>query len=388
MRYLFINSVAGFGSTGRIAAEQCRALMAEGHECVLAYGRDKANCDDISTHCIGSSLDYKIHGVLTRVFDAHGFASQGPTRKFLAWATEYDPEVLWLHNIHGYYLNIALLFAWIKSRPQMKVKWTLHDCWTFTGHCAYFDYAGCDRWMTGCHHCPQKKTYPASMLCENSKHNFTKKKALFTGVKDMTLITPSQWMADLVKQSFLNAYPVQVVYNTINTDIFKPTESDFRKKHGLEDKKIILGVANIWEKRKGLQDLLALAGMVDESWHIVLVGTIPEEQKTEFPANVLWISRTESPQELAEIYTAADVFVNPTYEDNYPTVNLESLACGTPVITYRTGGSPESLDETCGAVVDRNPQALLYALLHMEFTTEACLQRSRVINSLSKNDLT
>ena len=381
MKVLFINSVAGFGSTGRIAADQCRKLMAEGHECVLAYGRDKANCDDIPTVCIGSKLDYQIHGVMSRVLDNHGFASKMSTRKFLQWAEEFDPDVLWLHNIHGYYLNVAQLFQWIKSRPEMRVKWTLHDCWTFTGHCAYFDYAGCDRWMTGCHNCPQKKTYPASMLLDNSKHNFAKKRELFTGVKDMTLITPSAWMADLVKKSFLKEYPVEVVYNTINTDIFKPTESDFREKHGLENKKIILGVASIWEKRKGLQDLLRLADLVDDRWHVVLVGRIPEDQKTELPANVLWVSRTDSPRELAEIYTAADVLVNPTYEDNYPTVNLEALACGTPVITYRTGGSPESLDETCGIVTERDPQALWKAVQMAAFSSEACLQRSKCINT-------
>jgi len=381
VKVLFINSVAGFGSTGRIAADQCRTLMDQGHECVLAYGRDQANCDDIPTRCIGTSMDFKLHGVATRLLDNHGFASGGATRKFLDWATEFDPDVLWLHNIHGYYLNIELLFNWIKSRPQMKVRWTLHDCWTFTGHCAYFDFAGCDRWMTGCHDCPQKKAYPASMLLDNSKRNFAKKKALFTGVKDMTLITPSRWLADLLKQSFLKEYPVEVVYNTINTDIFKPTESDFRQKNGLEKKKIILGVASIWEKRKGLKDILSVAEMVDENYHIVLVGTIPELQELKIPDNVLLIPRTNSPQELAAIYTAADVLVNPTYEDNYPTVNLEALACGTPVITYRTGGSLESLDETCGVVVDQDPVALWTAVKNANFEKEACLRRSAQLNA-------
>lgn len=388
MKVLFINSVAGIGSTGRIAADQCRELMAQGHECALAYGRDKANCDDISTICIGTPMDFQLHGVMSRLLDNHGFASGCATRKFLNWASEYDPDVLWLHNIHGYYLNIDLLFQWIKSRPQMKVKWTLHDCWSFTGHCAYFDFAGCDRWMTGCYDCPQKKAYPASMLLDNSKRNFTKKQALFTGVKDLTLITPSKWLADLVKKSFLKEYPVEVVYNTINTDIFKPTESNFRGDNGLENKKIILSVASIWENRKGLQDILALASMADENWHIVLVGTIPNYRDLEIPENVLVIPRTNSPQELAAIYTAADVLVNPTYEDNYPTVNLEALACGTPVITYCTGGSPESLDETCGAVVERNPAVLWTAVKHANYEKEACLLRSMHLNASKQITLT
>lgn len=388
MKVLFINSVAGIGSTGTIAADQCRTLLAQGHECVLAYGRDKANCDDIPTRCIGTALDYKLHGMATRLLDIHGFASHRATRQFLAWASEFDPDVLWLHNIHGYYLNIELLFRWIKSRPQMKVKWTLHDCWAFTGHCAYFDFAGCDRWMTGCHDCPQKNGYPASKLLDNSKRNFAKKRELFTGVKDMTLITPSKWLAGLLEKSFLKEYPVEVVYNTINTDIFKPTESEFRRENGLENKKIILGVASIWEKRKGLQDILTLAGMADENWHIVLVGTIPDLQDLKIPENVLLIPRTNSPRELAAIYTAADILVNPTYEDNYPTVNLESLACGTPVITYRTGGSPESLDETCGAVVEQHPAALWAAVKNANYEKEACLHRSMHLNACKQITLT
>lgn len=388
MKVLFINSVAGIGSTGRIAADQCRALMAQGHTCVLAYGRDKANCDDLFTRRIGTDLDCKLHGAATRLLDRHGFASSKATREFLDWASEYDPDVLWLHNIHGYYLNIQLLFRWIKARPQMKVKWTLHDCWAFTGHCAYFDFVGCDRWMTGCCSCPQKDGYPASRLLDNSKRNYGKKRELFSGVKDMTLIVPSKWLAGLVGKSFLKEYPVEVVYNTIDTDIFKPTESDFRREHGLENKKILLGVASIWEKRKGLQDILTLAGMVDEDWHIVLVGTIPNFQDFKIPENVLVIPRTNSPQELAAIYTAADVLVNPTYEDNYPTVNLEALACGTPVITYRTGGSPESLDETCGAVVEREPAALWAAVKNANFNKEACLHRSMHLNARKQITLT
>lgn len=379
MKYLFINSVAGVGSTGKIAAELCRQLTAKGHRCVLAYGREKANCDDLETYRIGSEVDYKIHGLKTRLFDTHGFGSKAATRTFLKWAEEYDPDVLWLHNIHGYYLNVELLFDWIKSRPDMYVKWTLHDCWPFTGHCAYFDYANCDRWKIQCYDCPQKKAYPASALLDNSRKNYKIKAQLFTGVKNMTLITPSQWLANLVKQSFLKEYPVEVVYNKINTDIFKPTDSNFRKENGFEGKKMVLGVANIWEKRKGLDDLITLSKLMDDSYCLVLVGKIPEENRT-LPENILFIPRTNSPQELAALYTAADVFVNPTHEDNYPTVNLESLACGTPVITYRTGGSPECLDETCGLVVDCNPESLWNALQHMDFSRDDCLRRSKELN--------
>lgn len=359
MKVLLINAVCGTGSTGKICAQLAQAFEKEGHTAKIAYGRDGFVPEQFQKYAvrIGSDLDVKLHGALTRLTDRHGFASRRATKAFLRWADEYDPDLLWLHNIHGYYLNIEMLFQWIKSRPDMQVKWTLHDCWAFTGHCAYFDFAGCDRWKTGCHHCPQKKAYPATALLDSSCSNYKKKQALFTGVPKLSLITPSQWLADLVKESFLREYPVEVVYNTINTDIFKPTPGDFREKHGLEDKKVILGVASVWEKRKGLEDFVKLAGMLDDGYRIVLVGLTAEQAK-QMPQNVIAIPRTNSPQELAQIYTAADVFVNPTYEDNYPTVNLEAQACGTRVITYQTGGSPETLNET-GVVIPKGDLAAL-----------------------------
>ena len=357
MKVLLINGVCGTGSTGKICAQLAEDFEKEGHTVKIAYGRDGFVPEQYQKYAvrIGSDLDVRLHGVYTRLTDRHGFAGRAATRKFLRWAEEYNPDLLWLHNIHGYYLNIEMLFQWIKSRPHMQVKWTLHDCWAFTGHCAYFDFAGCDRWKTGCYRCPQKKAYPATALLDSSAINFEKKRALFTGVPNMTLITPSKWLADLVKESYLGEYPVEVVYNTINTDIFKPTAGDFREKHGLEDKKVILGVASVWEKRKGLEDFVKLAGMLDDGFRIVLVGLTAEQAK-QMPANVIAIPRTNSPQELAQIYTTADVFFNPTYEDNYPTVNLEAQACGTRVVTYDTGGSPETLNDT-GIVVPKGDLA-------------------------------
>ena len=220
MKYLFINVVAGNTSTGRIAAEQCRELQKEGHECVFAYGRWKANCDDIKTVKIGNKLDYEVHGVLTRLFDINGFASKRATRKFLKWAEEYNPDVVWLHNIHGYYINIEMLFAWIKSRPDMQVKWTLHDCWALTGHCTHFMVAKCGQWKENCVNCTQLREYPACYGISNVKKNYERKKKAFVGVKHMTIITPSKWLAELVYQSYLKDYKVEVVYNKINTDVF------------------------------------------------------------------------------------------------------------------------------------------------------------------------
>ena len=341
MKYLFINSVAGVGSTGKIAAEKCRELMAQGHSCVIAYGREMRGCDGIPTHQIGTPLDYRLHGVRTRLLDDHGFGSFAATRRFLEWVRQFDPDVIWLHNIHGYYLHIGLLFAYLRGCGK-KIYWTLHDCWSFTGHCAYFDFAQCDRWKTGCHDCPQKNTYPGSLLLDNSRKNYARKKALFSGIPNLTVITPSKWLAELVKQSILGEYPVEVVYNTVNTDVFTPTPSDFRTKPGLEDKTVLLGVAGVWETRKGMRDFVKLAGQLPGEYKIVLVGVTPEQAK-DLPDSILALPRTASAGELAAVYSAADIFVNPTYEDNLPTVNLEARACGTRIVCYDTGGCAETL---------------------------------------------
>lgn len=343
MKYLFINSVAGVGSTGRIAAEKCRELMAQGHTCLLAYGREKGNCDDLPTLQIGTPRDYYLHALQTRILDNVGFGSKGATARFLEQVREYDPDVIWLHNIHGYYIHMGLLFDYLRTSGK-KIIWTLHDCWSFTGHCAYFDFVQCDRWKTGCHNCPQKGTYPASKVLDNSKNNYAAKKALFTGIPNLTLITPSKWLAELVGESFLKEYPVEVVYNSINREVFRPTASDFRKKHDLEDKQVLLGVAGVWEERKGMRDFVKLAQMVKPDQKIVLIG-VPEDLAKTLPRNILALPKTASAKELAEVYSAADIFVNPTYEDNLPTVNLEARACGTRVISYDTGGCAETLGE-------------------------------------------
>ena len=343
MKVLLINAVCGTGSTGRICTDLAQQFEKEGHTVKIAYGRHAYVPKQFQKYAvrIGTDFDVKLHALQTRLFDTHGFGSKHATKKFLQWADQYNPDLVWLHNIHGYYINVEMLFAWLKSHPQTQVKWTLHDCWAFTGHCSHFSFVKCDKWKTHCEKCPQLYRYPAS-FCDNSRQNFDRKKTAFTGVKNMTLITPSKWLADLVKQSFLKEYPVEVVYNTIDKSIFKPTPSDFRQKHGLENKKIILGVASTWDERKGLNDFIKLATMLDDNYAIVLVG-LTDKQIKMLPKNCIGIKRTNSPQELAAIYTAADVFFNPTYEDNYPTVNLEAQACGTPVITYDTGGAKETI---------------------------------------------
>ena len=352
MNVLLINSVCGIGSTGKICGQIAENLTKEGHRVKIAYGRDSFVPERYRSfaHRIGTDISVRLHGLNSRIFDCHGFASAVATRRFLAWAEEFDPQLLWLHNLHGYYLHVGLLFDWIKSRPRMEVRWTLHDCWAFTGHCAYFDMIGCEKWKDGCGNCPGKGSYPASLLLDRSHENYLRKQQAFTGVANMTLIAPSNWLADLARQSFLKEYPVLVHRNTIDRTVFKPTHGDFRERHGLAGKKIILGVASVWSRKKGLEDFRKLAGHIDDKTAIVLVGLTDQQKKT-MPENILALGKTRDQRHLAEIYTAADVLFNPTYEDNYPTVNLEAESCGTKVVTYCTGGAPETISLPESAVI-------------------------------------
>ena len=348
MRVLQINSVCGYGSTGNIAVDLYRELKKQGHECCIAYGRGTAP-DKVESYRIGSDLDVYVHGVVSRLTDRHGFYSTHATRKFVKWMKEYNPDVIHLHNLHGYYINIEVLFEALKQMDK-PVIWTLHDCWAFTGHCAHFDYAGCDKWKIQCEKCPQKKEYPVSLWMDNSYDNYRRKKKAFCLLNQMTIVTPSQWLADLVKESFLQKYDVKVIHNGIDLHVFRPIDRDIKREYHLEDKKIILGVASEWSRSKGLQDFVRLADMIDREWQIVLIGHIAGAKTQK--RNITYIARTSDREELTAWYTAANVFFNPTYQDTFPTVNLEAQACGTPVITYDTGGSPEGVTEGCGKVVN------------------------------------
>lgn len=342
MKVLMINSVCSIRSTGRICTDVLDALLACGDEGRIAYGRENVlEKYQKYTYRISSPSDVKLDGLKSRIFDNAGFNSVATTKKFIKWVEEYDPDLIHLHNLHGYYINVEVLFNYLK-KAKKPVIWTMHDCWAFTGHCSHFVRMNCDKWLTGCHHCPNKRGYPSSMLLDNSKKNYLKKKELFSGMENMTIVTPSQWLADMVGQSFLKDTKIKVINNGINTSVFKPTESNFREKYGLQDKRILLGVASAWSASKGLYDFVKLSERLDNNYKLVLVG-LTESQCAEMPSQILAISRTTDIKELAEIYTTADVFINPTYADTYPTVNLEAQACGTPVVTYRTGGSIESV---------------------------------------------
>ncbi len=350
-----------------------------GYDAYMAYGRGDDQVDQKSIR-IGNKADVYRHGLVTRLSGRHGFSSQKATRSFLAKVDEIKPDAIHLHNIHGYYLNIELLFNYIKAN-EIPIIWTLHDCWAFTGHCAYFDYVGCEKWKTGCFECPQIHTYPKSMLIDYSRKAFERKKNLFTEVKNMTIVTPSKWLKDLVGESFLKDYETFVIHNGVDIKTFSPKKID-KTKYGINPESfVILGVAAQFSLRKGLKYFLELSETMSHDTTIFLVG-LNDKQMKSLPKNVIGMKRTENIEQLVEIYSMADVFVNPTLEDNFPTTNLEAMACGTPIITFRTGGSPETIDERTGIVVEKgNSEGLLGAIDFIKSSGkstffENCIRRS------------
>lgn len=346
MRILLINSVCGVGSTGRICTDIAKEYEVQGHDVRIAYGR-KDVPEQFRKYAIriGNDFDVKAHGLCSRLFDNSGYGSKRATKSFLKWADDYDPELLWLHNIHGYYINIDELFNWIKSRPEMNVKWTLHDCWAFTGHCSHFIKIKCNKWKYGCvGKCPGKKEYPATILFNNNDRNYKRKKELFTEINNLEIVVPCKWLKDQVRQSYLKDYPITVCYNKIDRTLFRPTESDFRKKYGLENYKIILAVAPIWTAAKGLLDLMELSKIIYKNSIILVVGVDKKLEKL-LGSSFVSIRRTNDKRELAGLYTTADYFVNLTHADTYPTVNLEARACGTRIITYDVGGCRETIGD-------------------------------------------
>lgn len=343
---LQINVSANWGSTGKIVEDIGRLAMAQGWESWIAYGRGKPESQSRLIR-IGNDWDIRWHGCKTRFFDGHGLASQWATKKLIEKIEIIQPDIIHLHNIHGYYLNYPILFEYLQSL-SIPVVWTLHDCWAFTGHCAYFDYVGCERWKHCCGNCPQIQTYPKSLFFDRSGRNYELKKKYFTSISPrLTLVPVSEWLGSHVSTSFLKCCRIKVIHNGIDLDVFKPIQS-----RDTNNKQIVLGVASVWESRKGLKDFCKLNDLLNDEYQIVLVG-LNDKQIAQLPKNMRGIARTDNVSELVKLYSSATVFVNPTYEDNFPTTNLEALASGTPVITYRTGGSIEAVDRNTGIIVEQ-----------------------------------
>lgn len=380
MKILQINTVVNSGSTGRIAEEIGLEIINQDHKSYIAYGRrDRLSKSELIK--IGNKKDVYLHGIRTLLFDQHGLGSYNATEILVKEINVIKPDIIHLHNIHGYYVNYQVLFKYIKAE-NIPVVWTFHDCWPFTGHCVHFEHVGCTQWKTHCKKCPLYNKYPKSFV-DRSFKNFDDKKDAFLNVDNLTIITPSNWLKNLVKQSFLKEYSVETIHNGIDLQSFYPPSEKVNQK-------IILGVASNWSNAKGLHDFLKLRQVLADDIKIVLIG-LSHSQIKSMPRNITGISRTENLEELSEWYQKASVFINPTYLDNFPTTNIEALACGTPVITYNTGGSPESINPKIGEVVEKGDIEALKKAIE-RFLVKEDLQelmkecRSHALSNFNKDD--
>ena len=346
MKILQISTNWGHGGPGGVVKDIHNYLKDKGHEPMVAYGRYDVP-EDVPSIKIGSDLNIYYHVLMTRLFDSSGFSSKKATKQLVKKIEKISPDIVHLHNLIGYYLNVEILFEYLK-RANIPVVWTLHDCWAFTGHCINFERKGCEKWKTECNKCPLKDNYPEAIVFDCSSANYRRKKKAFNGVPNMELVTPSGWLANLVSESYLKDYPCNVINNGIDLDVFKPIESDIREQYSLEDKKLLLCVASVWNEMKGEHIVYELAEKLDDSYAIVMIG---RKSADSIPSRIIDLPRTQNIEELVKWYTAADVFVNPTLGDNFPTVNIEALACGTPIVTNNTGGSPEIAGNEYGRIV-------------------------------------
>jgi len=347
-----ISSEVNTGSVGRIAEQIGESVIKQGWDSYISFGRDalKSSSKIIP---IGNKYSLINHVVLTRLTDRHGFGSKKATIKLVEKIIEINPDIIHLQHVHGYYINVEILFKFL-SDFKKPVVWTFHDCWSFTGHCAYYEFIKCDKWLSHCQKCPQKNEYHKSFFIDNSFKNFMDKKKLFNSVENLTIVPVSNWLRDQTEKSFLKKNRIRVIQNGIDLEKFniKDNYLEIKDKYNVRNKFLILGVASPWNNRKGLKFFIELSKKLSSSYRILLVG-LNKQQIERLPSNIIGIERTENIKQLAELYSAADVFINPTLEDTFPTTNLESLACGTPIITFNTGGSLEAVDDNTGIIVDK-----------------------------------
>lgn len=374
MRIVQINISCGSGSTGKICEGISKELTQNGTENYVLYNSGSSKLPDSVKYT--DSRRIKTAALESRIKGNWGFEGKASTKSLLKELDRLKPDVVHLHNLHSHACNIEMLFRWLREN-NVKVFWTFHDCWAFTGYCMHYDMIGCDRWKSECNSCPQKKSY--SWIFDRSRELFLKKKQITSGM-DLTIVAPSKWIAEQAKQSFFGAYPVKVIYNGIDLSVFKPYESDFRERYSIGSKRLVMGAAIGWGERKGLDVFIELSKRLNDDYKIVLVGT--DERTDELlPKNIISIHRTENQTELAKIYSAADVFFNPTREEVLGLTNIEALACATPVVTFDSGGSPETIDPACGAVVDKNDidsaiREIKRICETRPFSKEACLKRA------------
>ena len=348
MKILQINCIANSCSTGRIAEQIGELAQQEGWESYIAYGQ-YAYTSSSKLIRIANKFDLGIHFIETRLLDRHGLSSRLATKRLIKKVKEINPDIIHLHNIHGYYLNYPILCDYLISSGK-PVVWTMHDCWALTGHCAYFDTANCERWKSGCFQCPLKSIYPKSIFADRSQKNYTQKTQWFTALDNLTIVAVSGWLNDIVKQSILKEKRLELIHNGIDIKRFHPVENVDNHYH-FQGKKVLLGVVASWTVEKGFYDFISLSKHISDEYCIVMVG-VNDSMKKKLPHNIIGINKTENLETLSQLYSRALVLLTLSHNDTFPTTNLEALACGTPVITYPTGGSPEAVDDKTGFVVE------------------------------------
>lgn len=353
MKVLFINTVFGKGSTGRIVKQLGDKIEADGGEYMVAYGRGDI-VDQKHSYFVGNKLDRYIHAGVSRISDRAGFYSKKCTDTLVEFIRRYNPNVIHLHNLHGYYINLPILFRYLKEEYKGRIIWTLHDCWAFTGHCTHFTYAKCEKWKTECSNCPEKKSYPSSMLIDNSYLNYYQKRALFTGLNDLTIVTVSEWLKEVVQKSFLGEYEIIRIYNGIDTDRFRRVDTNLRERLKLDNKRIVLCISDGWNERKGFSLIKEVAKNAPDNWMFILIGANKNQIK-KLPSNIIGIEHVWKQDELIEYYSIADVFFNPSIEETFGLVTAEALACGTPAIVMNSTACPEIIvNDTFGRIINRN----------------------------------
>lgn len=387
LKLLQINVAANWGSHGRIAEEIGLEAMAQGWESYIAYGR-YANPSKSHIVKIGDLFDHCLHGAQSLLLDRHGLASCGPTKKLIREIEQIKPDLIHLHNIHGFYLNYPILFRYL-STVDIPVVWTLHDCWAFTGHCAWPIHGHCDRFQEQCCHCPlQSKGYPKSFLLDRSRSNFKLKKRYFRSLQDLHLVTVSRWLEQQVRLSFMQDMDIRTIYNGLDTEVFRPSGTP--PTSVTDGHPLVLGVCNAWYDWKGLDDMAALREILPDDYEVMVVG-VNEDQMHRLPEGITCIRRTDSVSQLAEIYSQADVFVNPSKVESFGMTTAEALSCGTPSIVYDTSACPEVVDNLTGRVVPLGDvNALAKAVMEIcslpgrEAMRQAC--RERAIRLFNRQD--
>lgn len=379
MKIAYIN-IGKAGSTGRIIIDLSRIAEEKQIETLSVYPGGRANLPKSpNDYIVAPEVIKLLTREMTYISGLEGRLSIISTFLLIMKLQRFDPDIIHLNNLHGWYLNIPMLFSYIKKN-NIRVIWTFHDCWPITGHCTHFQINNCKKWCKECNQCELHLEYPKCYF-DNSKSTFRMKRKAFTGIDNLTIVTPSEWLEHIVSQSFLRDYKILTINNGIDLSKFKPTKSNFRECHACQDKHIVLGVQSSWGYKKGIDVFIKLSEILPDKYLIVLVGTTSKID-ADLPNNILSIHRTNNVQELAEIYSAADVFVNPTREDTFPTVNIEALACGTPVVTFDVCGSGEIIDETCGIKIPKDDINELYKAITMVcedrcFDSKACIRRSK-----------